>query len=168
MLLQGIALADSFAVWYSWLSFELLLGVGGFFIANVRDHRHRTDGATDAREAESASGVTAGRRPVDRSVGLSFCCDVFDEEMVAFLPRLNTARSEDEYRVITGEVQALRDRRNQERLQPSSDPLRANISESDPEDAGMTQYLMSRYAGPAPEDSCCLDRKETPPMESNL
>jgi len=38
------------------------------FMPNVRDHRHRTDGATDAREAEIASGVTAGRCSVDRSV----------------------------------------------------------------------------------------------------
>ena len=39
------------------------------FFANVCDHRHRTDGATDAgEERASASGVTAGRCSVDRSV----------------------------------------------------------------------------------------------------
>jgi hypothetical protein len=32
-----------------------------FDSANVLHHLPRTDGATDAREAESASGVTAGR-----------------------------------------------------------------------------------------------------------
>jgi len=42
--------------------------VGHISLPNVRDHRHRTDGATDAREAEIASGVTAGRCSVDRSV----------------------------------------------------------------------------------------------------
>ena len=39
------------------------------YSANVCDHRHRTDGATDAgEERASASGVTAGRCSVDRSV----------------------------------------------------------------------------------------------------
>jgi|GEM_PF-2795228 len=38
-------------------------------LANVRDHRHRTAGATDAgEERASASGVTAGRCSVHRSV----------------------------------------------------------------------------------------------------
>ena len=42
---------------------------GDISLANVCDHRHRTDGATDAgEERASASGVTAGRCSVDRSV----------------------------------------------------------------------------------------------------
>ena len=44
-------------------------GVDKSLLANVCDHRHRTDGATDAgEERASASGVTAGRCSVDRSV----------------------------------------------------------------------------------------------------
>jgi len=40
------------------------------FFANVRDHRHRTAGATDAgEERAAASGVKAGRCSVDRIVG---------------------------------------------------------------------------------------------------
>jgi hypothetical protein len=43
------------------------------FFANVRDHRHRTAGATDAgEERASASGVTAGRCSVDRIVRAIF------------------------------------------------------------------------------------------------
>jgi hypothetical protein len=39
------------------------------FLSNVRDHRHRTAGAPDAgEERASASGVTAGRCSVHRSV----------------------------------------------------------------------------------------------------
>lgn len=48
--------------------------VCGHNSANVRDHRNRTDGATDAgEERASASGVTAGRCSVHRSVGPSLC-----------------------------------------------------------------------------------------------
>jgi hypothetical protein len=46
---------------------------GKYIFANVRDHRHRTAGATDAgEERASASGVTAGRCSVDRSVRIFF------------------------------------------------------------------------------------------------
>jgi hypothetical protein len=42
---------------------------GLIYFANVRDHRHRTAGATDAgEERASASGVTAGRCSVHRFV----------------------------------------------------------------------------------------------------
>ena len=48
---------------------HIQLGCKAYNSANVCDHRHRTDGATDAgEERASASGVTAGRCSVDRSV----------------------------------------------------------------------------------------------------
>ena len=43
-------------------------GEGAYFLANVRDHRHRTDGAADAAAEQQASDVTAGRCSVDRIV----------------------------------------------------------------------------------------------------
>jgi hypothetical protein len=44
-------------------------------LANVRDHRRRTAGATDAgEERASASGVTAGRCSVDRFVRIYLSC----------------------------------------------------------------------------------------------
>ena len=52
---------------FAWF-FRVIGGVT-IFSANVCDHRHRTAGATDAGEERvSASGVTAGRCSVDRSV----------------------------------------------------------------------------------------------------
>jgi len=49
--------------------FIKLDGNGPGIWANVRDHRHRTAGATDAgEERASASGVPAGRCSVDRIV----------------------------------------------------------------------------------------------------
>jgi hypothetical protein len=51
--------------------------MGGISSSIVRDHRHRTDGATDAgEERASASGVTAGRCSVHRSVRIILSSEV--------------------------------------------------------------------------------------------
>lgn len=129
---------------------------------NVRDHRHRTDGATDAgEERASASGVTASRCSVHRSVrgfvcseiaafcaGVAVCCAVFTMVM-AF--------------IVGPEMRQLRKQLLQERQQPPQS-LKSEILYSDgPVDLWP---LSLRHHAPESVGTCLPTIYQTPPSGS--